>query len=251
MVMLDEMKGYLDEYLHIADVPDWKDAMNGLQVEGSREVSRVAFAVDACEASIAKAAEWHADLLVVHHGLFWGTKQRLVGAAYRKVALMVQSKMALYSCHTPLDAHEEVGNNVVLCRLLGLVPSGRWAPLEGVNLGVYADCAITLADLRDRLATLLSIEPIVARGGAAQLRRVGILTGAGADWVDRARLIGICTLVTGEGPHHTFLQAEELGMNLLYCGHYATETVGLKALASHLERVMGVTTTFLDHPTGL
>jgi putative NIF3 family GTP cyclohydrolase 1 type 2 len=107
--MLDEMKGYLDEYLHVADVPDWKDAMNGLQVEGSREVSRVAFAVDACEASIAKAAEWHADLLVVHHGLFWGNKQRLVGAAYRKVALMVQSKMALYSCHTPLDAHEEVG----------------------------------------------------------------------------------------------------------------------------------------------
>ncbi len=251
MVQLDEMRAYLDEYLHVADVPDWKDALNGLQVEGGRDVSRVAFAVDSCEASIAKAAEWHADLLIVHHGLFWGSKQRLVGAAYRKTALMIRSNMALYSCHTPLDAHEEVGNNVVLCRQLGLSPSGRWAPLEGVNIGVYADCSITLADLRDRLANLLNIEPIIARGGPAQLHRVGVLTGSGADWVDRARLSGICTLITGEGPHHSFLQAEELGMNLLYCGHYATETVGLKALAAHLEKVMGITTIFIDHPTGL
>ena len=278
----EALVAYLDDYLAIHDVPDYKDAYNGLQVDGrvgevvnksdngsgngsdngsdngsgSRadgraEIRRVALAVDACLATIQQAVEANADLLIVHHGLFWGAKAPVTGMLYRRLALLITNDLPLYSCHTPLDAHLEVGNNAVLTRLLGLQPSGLWGEMEGVPLGVYADTDLPRAELVAKLRTLLHVEPHLIGTGPEQVRRLGIVTGAAGTWVARARARGIDTLLTGEGPHHTYFDAEELGLNLIYAGHYATETVGLQALATHLTEQFGLDTVFIEHPTGL
>lgn len=250
-VLLAELVNYLDDYLCIKEIPDWKQAHNGLQVEGPREVNRVSVAVDSCLSVIEQAADSSTDLLIVHHGLFWGATVPVTGVYYRKISTLIQREIALYSSHTPLDAHPEVGNNACLASLLGLSPSGTWGKLDGVELAVYADCQMELSELIGRLCTTLKVTPIVAYGGPKQVERVGILTGSGADWIAQAMEAGIDTLITGEGAHHTFLEAEEQGINLVYAGHYATETLGVQALAKHLESKFALTTQFIDHPTGL
>src|SRR5437868_15363622 len=135
-MQLNELAAHLDDYLAIRDVPDYRDAVNGLQVEGREEIRRVAVAVDACLATIERAIEGGADLMIVHHGLFWGVKAPVTGAYYKRLSRLIESKVALYSCHLPLDAHPEVGNNHVLARQLGLDVGGLFSEFEGVPLGV-------------------------------------------------------------------------------------------------------------------
>jgi len=117
---LNALVSYLDGYLRVAEVPDAPHAVNGLQVANAGTVSRVAAAVDLCEATVRLAAEQGADLLLVHHGLFWGGLQPLTGRAQRRVAGLITRDIALYSAHLPLDLHPEVGNNAVLARQLGV-----------------------------------------------------------------------------------------------------------------------------------
>ncbi len=247
----DDLVRYLNDYLCVSDVPDWPDALNGLQVQGTREIQRVAVGVDACAYTIERAARWSADLLIVHHGLFWGPKRRIVDAMYARMAGLISSGIALYSSHTPLDAHPEVGNNHVLARGLGLTVSGRFGEVEGVPLGVWCDSEIERDDLVDRLRALLGSEGNAMLFGPTVCRRIGIISGGAGDWIARAQSAGCDTYITGEGQHHTFFEAEDLGLNVFYAGHYATETVGVKALALHLEQQFGFETTFIDHPTGL
>ncbi len=250
-MVLQELIAYLNDYLAVREVPDWKEAYNGLQVEGRREVRCVAVAVDACIATIEQAVAGNADLMIVHHGLFWGAKAPIVGAYYRRLALLIKNDLALYACHTPLDAHPEVGNNAVLARRLGLEPAGRFAEYEGVPLGVFAETEMPREDFVQRVRAALPVEPLVIATGPEIVRRVGIVTGAAGTWIDRAGAIGLDTFLTGEGPHHTYFDAEERGLNVLYAGHYATETVGVQALGAHLEDRFGLETFFVDHPTGL
>ncbi|HZP81764.1 MAG TPA: Nif3-like dinuclear metal center hexameric protein [Chthonomonadaceae bacterium] len=246
-----ELIAYLDDYLAVRDVPDWKDAFNGLQVEGRPEVRRVAVAVDACLATIAQAVAGNADLMIVHHGLFWGAKAPVTGAYYRRLALLIKNGLALYSCHTPLDAHPEVGNNYVLARKLGLTPAGRFGEFEGVPLGVYAETEMTRDAFVARVREALGVSPLVMATGPETVRRVGIITGGAGSWIDRAAAQGLDTFLTGEGAHHTYFEAEERGLNVLYAGHYTTETVGVRALADHLRDRFGLETFYIDHPTGL
>ncbi len=251
MTQLTSLVAYLNDYLAIRDVPDYKEAYNGLQVEGKAEVRRVAVAVDACQATMRQAIAQNADLLIVHHGLFWGAKAPITGMYYERLKLLLNNDLALYSCHVPLDAHPEVGNNHALARLLGLEVSGLWGEMEGVPMGVYADVDMAREELTERIRKTLQIEPRVIATGPAQIKRVGIVTGAAGTWVERAQARGIDTLLTGEGPHHTYFDAEERRVNLIFAGHYATETVGVKALAQHLTERFGLETFFIDHPTGL
>lgn len=250
-MQLTELTAYLDDYLAIRDVPDWKNAHNGLQVEGRANVRRIAVAVDACLATIEQAVAGGADLMIVHHGLFWGCTAPVTGAYYRRLAALIKNDLALYSCHTPLDAHPEVGNNHVLARQLGLTVGGMFAEREGVPLGVWAETEMPRAAFVERVRGALGVEPHVIATGPEVVRKVGIITGGAGDWVDRAAAIGCDTFLTGEGAHHTYFEAEERGLNAFYAGHYATETVGVKALATHLEQRFGLETFFLDHPTGL
>ena len=248
---LTALAAYLDGYLRVSDIPDAPHAVNGLQVANAGTVSRVAAAVDLCEATVRMAAEQGADLLLVHHGLFWGGLQPLTGRAHRRVAGLIAQNIALYSAHLPLDLHPEVGNNAVLARQLGITLRGEFGEEYGVRIGVWGELEVTRHALERQLAALTGSAPRLLAFGPERVRRVGVVTGAAGSMIPQAAAAGLDTFVTGEGPHHTYFDAEELKVNVYYAGHYATETVGVKALAEHLHERFHLPWTFLDHPTGL
>ena len=250
-VALGDLVSYLDEYLRIHEIPDAPDALNGLQVEGSPDVRRVAVAVDACLATIAGAALWGAELLIVHHGLLWGPKTPITGTHYRRFSALVRHRIAVYSAHIPLDVHPEVGNNVVLARGLGLEIQGTFGDTLGTDAGVFGALEVERDELVARLKRFLGVEPKVLPFGLWQTARVGIVSGGGGKLVKDAAEAGVDTFITGEGPHYSALDAEEYGMNVIHAGHYATETLGVRALADHLKAKFELQTEFIDHPTGL
>lgn len=248
---IDDVVGYLDSYLRLESVPDDPRALNGLQVANSGRLGRIAAAVDACQTTIDRAAGCDAGLLLVHHGLFWGGLETLTGRHGRQVRKLIESDTAVYSAHIPLDCHPEVGNNPLLARGLAvqaLVPFGEY---QGCHIGVMGDLTAPREDLVGAVARLLQTAPRLLPTGPGQVKRVAVVTGAGASYIREAWEAGADTLITGEGPHHSYFEAEELGVNVVYAGHYATETVGVKALAEHLSHRFGVPWEFLDHPTGL
>ncbi len=250
-VALSALVHACDRLLRPGDFQDWEGAWNGLQVENRGQVRRIAAAVDASLTTVRMAIAEGANLLLVHHGLFWSKRLPWTGGHYQLLRLLLDHDVAVYSSHLPLDAHPRLGNNMLLARALGL---GRTRPFffdRGTHLGRQATVSITRADLAARLETATGHRPLVIPGGPARCRRVGIVTGgAGAD-LQRAVDEGVDTFVTGEGPHWTFALAEERGLNVLYGGHYGTETFGVKALAAHLSRQFQIPWRFLDHPTGL
>ena len=250
-VDVQDLVRYLDNYLQVTEVPDSANALNGLQLEGPGPVRRLAVAVDASEDSVRAAIEAEADLLLVHHGLFWDGNVPLTGRRYRRVAPLIRAGVALYSAHIPLDAHEAVGNNIVLARELGLDIGGRFAEYKGLELGVWGRVDV------DRNEFVVALERVLGRnvqmipGGGDRLRKVGVLTGGGGSFIEQAVDFGLDALVTGEGSHHTYFDAVENGLTLYYGGHYATETWGVRALAAHLEERFGLEWVFIDQPTGL
>lgn len=249
---LDEVVSFLDEYLGVAEFPDYPGAVNGLQVANGGSVRRIVACTDACLATIEEAARRGADLMLVHHGLFWGTGLTpLTDRSYRRVRRLIEADIAVYSAHLPLDAHPEVGNNVELARVVGLQVVGRFGEHEGVALGVWGEIEIGRGELVQRLSTSLGLEPRLIAKGPERAGRVGIVTGGAGSMIPQAHAAGLDTFVTGEGAHHTFLDAEEWGLNVIYAGHYATETLGVKALASRVHERFGLEWEFLDHPTGL
>lgn len=248
---LKELTSYLDELLDIGGVPDYPNALNGLQVAGERRVSKVAVAVDATGASIGAAVQSGADVLLVHHGLFWNGNQPVTGRRYRRLRALLESGMALYSAHLPLDVHPEVGNNVVLAGRLGVKVEGTFGEYKGTPVGVRGKLELSREALCARLDDLLGVRVKMIPGGAERVRSVGVVTGGGGSFVPAALDAGLDALVTGEGSHHTYFDAMEGGLNLYYGGHYATETWGVKALGSHLADRFGVEWEFIDFPTGL
>lgn len=248
---LDELVSYLDSYLRVSEIPDYGNALNGLQVEGSGEVTRLAAAVDASEASILEAIRRGCEMLLVHHGLFWDGNRALVGRRYRRIRPLIESGVAVYSAHLPLDVHPEVGNNVVLARELGIEVEGWFGSHEGTPLGVWGSLDLSREALAARLDEVLGSRVKVIPGGGERLRRVGVLTGAGGGMIGAAIEEGLDALVTGEGAHHTYFDAVEGGINVYYGGHYATETWGVRALAQHVSDRFGIPFEFIDLPTGL
>ena len=250
-MQLREMVNYLDEYLRIGVVPDYPNALNGLQVGSDRPVTRVTVAVDASERAIELAAELGSDLLIVHHGLFWDGLLPVTGARYRKLKRCMEAGLAIYSSHIPLDLHPDVGNSAVLARELGIKLEGTWADYRGVEIGVWGSLDLTREGLAARLDELLGARVRMLPGGPERLKRVGVVTGAGGGMIKEAIKAGLDALVTGEGAHHTYFEAMEGGINVYYGGHYATETWGVRALAAHLEKRFGLPWEFLDLPTGM
>ena len=248
---LAEVVAYLDGYLRVAETPDAPQALNGLQLSNSGRVTRLAVAVDVCAATIRMAVEQRADFLLVHHGLFWNGLQPLTGRSYRRVAELIAHDIAVYGAHLPLDLHAEVGNNAVLARQLGVALRGEFGETYGIRIGVWGDVDVSRGTLEQRLTDVLGVPPRTLAFGPDRVRRLGIATGAAGSMIAQAAAAGLDSFVTGEGAHHTFFDAEELRVNVFYAGHYATETVGVKALAEHLRSRFDLPWTFLDHPTGL
>jgi dinuclear metal center YbgI/SA1388 family protein len=278
-VPLLEIVTYLDDYLHVAEVPDSPGAINGLQVENDGTVNRIVAAVDASQRTIDGVADG-ADrgvagapdrggpraaptLLLVHHGLLWDGNVPITGRRYRRLRSLMDHNIALYAAHIPLDVHPEVGNNVVLAERLGVKIEGWFGQYRGIPLGVHGQVPHALESrevLREELGRILDEErgakertapPALIPGGPERVKRIGIITGAAGSMVADAKAAGLDTFITGEGNHHTWFDADEWGINLLYAGHYATETLGVQALASHLSDQFDLPWEFHDHPTGL
>lgn len=250
-VTLSTLAAYLDRYLAVDEVPDGPGALNGLQVENSGAVNRVAAAVDACQATIDAAAQSGATLLLVHHGLFWGDPQPAVGRHRRRLKQLFDHDIAVYSAHLPLDCHPEVGNNAILAAKLGVRDPAPFGEYHGATVGLVGSLAESRDALVAKVTAVLGGKPHVIAAGPSEVQRLGIVTGGGGGMICQARDAGIDTYLTGEGPHHSFFDAEEWGINVLYGGHYATETFGVKALAAHIQEKFGVPWEFIDHPTGL
>jgi dinuclear metal center YbgI/SA1388 family protein len=250
---LESLLQYLDGYLETATHPDYPQAWNGLQVGGNRDVRHIAAAVDASAAAIREAVSRRADLVVVHHGLFWGGGAPLTGRLLRRVEPLIDAGVALYSSHLPLDGHVEVGNNALLCRALGVEPEGRFDAFEGVSVGWHGRLESPLAApaLAARVEAAVGGPARVIAGGPTEIHRVGVVTGSGASALGEAAEMGLDALVTGECQHHHYFDAMELGVHLVLGGHYATETLGVKALAQHVAERFGLTWSFVDQPTGL
>lgn len=240
-----------DRLLRPDTFEDWSGACNGLQVENRGRVSRLAAAVDATPATVELAISAGADLLLVHHGLFWSPRQPWTGTNYRLMHRLLEGNLAVYSAHLPLDAHPRLGNNIQLCRALGLARPRPFFECKGRPIGLRVQTRIGRVSLARRLERALGGPVNLVAGGPPTCRRIGIVTGAAGAELRQAVAEGVDTFITGEGPHWTYGLAEELGANVLYGGHYATETFGVKALAAHLARCFALPWDFLDHPTSL
>ncbi|MBL0938883.1 MAG: Nif3-like dinuclear metal center hexameric protein [Gemmatimonadaceae bacterium] len=255
-VPLRDIVAALDGELRTAEIPDYPPAMNGLQVANRGSVRRVAVAVDASRAAITEAAITGANLLIVHHGLFWGGAQPLTGVPYEKFRTLFGADMAVYSTHLPLDAHPTLGNNVRLAQELGLEPSGGFARYKTVDIGVSGEANIPSEWLLTRVQTFAAQYGGTVRSSVAvdgrTTRRWAICTGGGAssETLREARERDIDTLIVGEGPHHTTVEAVEHDICVIYAGHYATETLGVQALGAWLENRFALPWSFLHLPTG-
>ncbi|MFM8658228.1 MAG: Nif3-like dinuclear metal center hexameric protein [Chthoniobacterales bacterium] len=247
MAKLSAIIADANRYLKVAEIEDYPGAHNGLQVENGGSVKRVLAAVDAGLPVIKKAAAaGSGSLLIVHHGLFWSGVQPVTGIFREKLELMRKADMALYSVHLPLDAHAVLGNNVLLAKALGL--RGLKTFLGFGRAGTFNG---TLKDLSRRVGKVTEREPQVCAAGPARPRKIGVITGGAGDMVEKAAAAGVDTFVTGEGPQWSWVRAEELGINVIYGGHYATETLGVQALAAHIAKRFRVPWKFIDHPVPL
>jgi dinuclear metal center YbgI/SA1388 family protein len=248
---LKTIVAHCDRMLRTADIKDYDRAVNGLQVENLGTVTRIAAAVDASLATIKLAIRAKADLLIVHHGLFWGASHPWTGKRYQLMQLLLEQDLAIYSSHLPLDAHPKLGNNAQLCAALGLKRLRPFFFDHGQYLGFQSDSRLSRSALTSQLHHATGAKPLLIPGGPEICRRIGVVTGGAGGDLKKAADEGIDTFITGEGHHWTYAMAEELGINVLYGGHYATETFGVKALAAHLSAKYRLPWTFLDHPTGL
>jgi dinuclear metal center YbgI/SA1388 family protein len=246
----------LDEELDTDAYADVDASPNGLQVgPADREVETVAVAVDAAVETIERASEAGADLLVTHHGIVWGSIERVTDSNYRRIAPLVEREMALYVAHLPLDGHQQLGNAAGLADLLDLdnrAPFGRmggeWVGqrgrlVEGRALDALAEELDAALDTGDQSVQTLDFGP-------ETVEEVAIVTGSGADWLGEAVDAGADVLITGEGKQQVYHEAREAGVNVVLAGHYATETFGVRALAERLDS-WGLETTVVDCPTGL
>lgn len=248
---------YLDDLLDTSSVPDYPNALNGLQLANDGPVTRIAAAVDFSLRTVTAAAEAGANLLMVHHGMFWGGLQPIRGTSFARLQTLIKKNIAVYSSHLPLDRHALYGNNALLAAELGLEPSTEFARFKTIYIGVAGESDVATADIARRASTFarthggsVRTTPMIP---ARRTRRWAICTGAGAstDTLNEARERGIDTLIVGEGPHHSAVDADESGIAVIYAGHYATETLGVRAIAAHAADRFGVQWSFIEAPTGL
>ena len=262
MALLSDIVSYTDDFLRIREIGDWDNALNGLQIENSGQVTRLGAAVDVSTRVLTEAAKRNVDLLIVHHGLFWPGLQPVRSALRRQLRLAFENDIALYGAHLPLDIHPKVGNNAELIAALGLksaqqscrasVPDAEpFLEEKGQPVGLKARASMPRSELIRKLRKALGGPVKVFNFGPKQTRTIGVVTGGAGSEIYRVAQENIDTFITGEAPLWAAVAAEELGMNLLLGGHYATEVFGVKALAAHLSKRFGIPWEFIDCPTGL
>ncbi|TMQ00429.1 MAG: Nif3-like dinuclear metal center hexameric protein [Verrucomicrobia bacterium] len=250
-ISLASIVRFCDRLLRTDEFSDWEGAVNGLQMENRGTVKRIAAAVDASLATVKLATAAGAELLIVHHGLFWGPSHPWTAKRYELLRLLVENDLAVYSSHLPLDAHSLLGNNAQLCAALGLKRRKRFFFEKGQFIGYKAQTRLKRTALAARLGQALEGPPRLLACGPDMCRNIGVVSGGAGAELKKAACEGVDTFITGEGPHWTFALAEELGVNVFYGGHYATETFGVKALAARASREFRLPWSFIHHPSGL
>ena len=251
MPTLSEIVDYTNDYLRVAEIEDWPNALNGLHIENSGRVTKIGAAVDVSTRVLVAAAKKDVDLLIVHHGLFWPGLQAVTKALHRQLKLAFENDIALYSVHLPLDLHPEVGNNKLVAAALGLKSTKPFFEEKGQLIGVRSKISGSRDDLVRKLRKVLGGPVKAFNVGPKNPKNVGIITGGAGGEIYRVAAEKIDIFITGEAPHWAAVAAEELGINLVLGGHYATETFGVKALAAHLSKRFKLPWEFLNFPTGL
>ncbi|MFP4188911.1 MAG: Nif3-like dinuclear metal center hexameric protein [Halobacteriales archaeon] len=251
--MLDDIVSHLNVLLGNDEWASVDAATNGLQVENSGDVSRVAFAVDAATQTVDEAADRGADMLVVHHGFFWGGKDAVVGQDYERFIRLFDSDMALYASHLPLDAHEDVGNNALLLDSLDASPVSRFADFGAGEVGCVGelDSPVELNTFVDGVAETVDNDPTVLDFGPDEVERVAVLTGAGGGHIAEAAATDADVYITGEPKHRAHHDAREHTLNVVFAGHYHTETFGVRALRDVVGAEFDVETFYIDRPTSV
>jgi dinuclear metal center YbgI/SA1388 family protein len=251
MASLQKLVAACNTTLRIGEVADWDNALNGLQIENSGEVTKIGAAVDASTRTLTLAAERGVDFVIVHHGLFWQGLQPVAGILHRQLRIAFEHDIALYSAHLPLDIHPTLGNNAQLAGAIGIESTSPFLEEKGEMVGVRAQTTRNRDDLLRQLCRSLGSDVRAFNFGPQQTRVIGIVTGAAGSEIYRVAGEGVDTFITGEAPHWAAVAAEELGLNLWLGGHYATETFGVKALAAHLSKKFKLPFEFIDCPSGL
>ena len=252
MVKRAELVKYLDELLEIELWEAADSSLNGLQIEGAEEIGSVALAVDGCEQTFEMCRQTGAQMLIVHHGLFWGETLPVTGAHKRRVKLLLDAGISLYAVHLPLDFHPLLGHNVCIARELGLKVKGPLKQEKTFTLGTLArsDPPLAREDFVALVNSRLSTKATVLPFGSEKVENIGIVSGHGSKLVDEPLCEKIDTFLTGEAGHTLYHHAREYCLNVIFAGHYATELPGLKALAEQLAERFGLEATLLEAPTG-
>jgi dinuclear metal center YbgI/SA1388 family protein len=245
----DELIAFLDELLDTASFDDY--GPNGLQVAGRDEVRRVVTGVSAHRELFERAAEAGADMVLCHHGLFWGGAPTTIDARLKgRLLPLFEADMSLAAYHLPLDAHPEVGNNALICGELGLRRGEPFGEARGRAIGFvgHADEPIALESLAERCSALFGRDPLVFRGDGGPVRRVGVVSGGGGSSLGDAIRLGLDAFLTGEPEEPAMADARESGVAFLACGHYATETFGVRRLGELLAERFDLDQLFVDIP---
>ena len=256
-ISLGELARYTDGLLETKSTPDYPNAVNGVQMHNQAAIRKVAAAVDFSTRAIQGAISSGANLLLVHHGMFWGGLEAITGSHYGRVRMLIEADIAVYASHLPLDRHPTLGNNALLAKELGLQPSAPFARFENTFIGLCGESDIETEAIIKSARGFARTYGGDVRTSLVQpdrrTRKWAICTGAGAstDTLREAAAMGVDTLIVGEGPHWTAIHGEENDLVIIYAGHYATETLGVCALAQHLSTKFDLPWSFVSAPTGL
>jgi len=250
-IRLAQLVPFLDAELRLSDFSEDESA-NGLQIEGKAIARKAGLAVDACEYVFREASEKKIDFLLVHHGLIWGGLKSVRGVLRQRIKTLLDAEISLYACHLPLDWHPVYGNNAQLLKLLSIKKMGEFGKYHGRNISYWGRTAkeYSLDEFTARIDRVLNTRTSAVSFGR-KVRTVGVVSGGGWFAINEAEKYGIDTFLTGEPSHSAYTLAEEMKVNLVFAGHYATETLGVKAVGDMLRKKFGIETEFIDHPTGL
>lgn len=251
MIPLSKITSYLDLQLNHSEIHDYPGAFNGLQLENPGRITKIAAAVDSHERILDRCIQEKVDLLITHHGLWWQDPRPLVGHRYRIIQKAIQAKLAVYSSHLPLDLHPQWGNNILFSQALGLKKTVPFLEIKGQPIGLLSTTSLLRTDLNERLKKLFSNSFHFIQAGPEKMKKIAIITGGAGNELAQAHALGADTLITGEGSHWTYGMAHELKMNLIYCGHYATEVFGVQAIAKHLSQKYRLPWIWINDPSGL
>lgn len=245
MSRLEELVSFCDKLTNRGQIADFPGANNGLQLQNGGKVRKIGAAVDAGLVPFQKAINEGVEFLIVHHGLFWNTPESYSGALFRKLKLAMDNNLAVYSSHLPLDAHQEIGNNRLLAEAIGLEVDSWFLPYEETPIALLANAPGSRAELKERLESEFGTRITAIECGSESPRKVAILTGSGRSALPHLKANGTDTLITGELRQEHFNLAQETGLNLYLCGHYATERYGVAALAERAGRHFDLPCTFI------